>query len=111
MDRGRKLNAAVAAVLRGERAALGLTIEELSRRSGIPAVSLQRFLAARRTINFDVLEDLAPAVRMQPADIVILAQERISRGDPELVARMRAGIARAALPLGPDPEGSVTVSS
>lgn len=90
------LNAAVAAVLRGERAMSGMTIEELSERSGVPKVSVQRFLAGRRTINLDVLDALCMGLQLIPEDVVTQARERQRRANPELVERVLAGMRRNA---------------
>jgi transcriptional regulator with XRE-family HTH domain len=92
------LNAATAAVLRGERAVAGMTIEELSERSGVPKVSVQRFLAGRRAINLDVLEALCAGLRLAPEDVLVQARERQRKADPELVSRVMAGMSRVTPP-------------
>lgn len=108
------LNGAVAAVLRGERAVAGMTIEELSERSGVPRVSVQRFLAGRRPINLDVLQSLCAGLRILPEDVVVQARERQRRASPELVERLLAGVrpdtpngaTDSAVPVTPSTESS-----
>lgn len=102
-DRG--INGAVAALLRAERTARGLTLDELSERAGIPAVSVQRFLAARRAINVETLTTLSRALDVSPLDILAQAMTQAGRGDPELVARVRRGMrgrSRRASTRGPE---------
>lgn len=98
----------VAAVLRGERAVAGMTIEELAERSGVPKVSVQRFLAGRRAINLDVLEALCTGLRLTPEDVVAQARERQQRAHPELVERVLAGVKRGT---GTDSVVNVTKST
>lgn len=85
------LNGSVAAVLREERTSAGLTIEQLADRSGIPVVTVQRLLAARRAITMTALDALCYGLGVSPAEVLTLALAR-DHADPELVARVRAGI-------------------
>lgn len=89
------INGAVAAVLRGERAAMGITIAELSERSGVPVVTVQRLLAGRRPFTVAVLDQLAYALGRTGADVHLDAQSRTSGADEELVQRFMAGLTRA----------------
>lgn len=85
------LNGSIAAVLRDERLSAGLTIEQLAERSGVPVVTVQRLLAARRAITMAVFDDLCHGLGLSPDDVMITARKRL-RADPELVARVLAGI-------------------
>jgi transcriptional regulator with XRE-family HTH domain len=78
-DHAAGLNGAVAAVLRGERAAAGLTLEELADRSGVPVVSLRRFLAGERAINVAVLHSVTQALGVEPSEVLEAAQTRLER--------------------------------
>lgn len=69
-----------------------MTLDELSDRASIPVVSVQRFLAARRAINLETLDCLSRALGVSPLDILEQALAQAHRGDPELVARMMAGM-------------------
>jgi len=80
-DHSAGLNGAVAAVLRGERAATGMTLEQLAEASGIPLVSVQRFLAAKRAIDVQVLSALSDALGVSAIHVVKSAQERLARPD------------------------------
>lgn len=86
------LNAAVAAVLRGRKAEERLTNQELAERAGIPVVSVQRYLDAKRPIPVSVLLALAEAMGTTPAHVVDAAAERLGEPDPTLVERARAGL-------------------
>lgn len=93
------LNAAVAAVLEGERAAAGWTLRELADASGVSYRTLQRLLKSRdRHIDIAVLGQLAEAFHVQPEAIIATARERQARfGDPEEAAAraiMRAELER-----------------
>lgn len=78
------LNAAVAATFRGERGALGMTIEELADQSGVPARSLMRFLNAQRHMDMAVVEAIARALNMTPAEAIEGAQLRLAKAHAEL---------------------------
>lgn len=73
------LNAAVAAELRGERAAQNLTVQELAARSEVPYASLRRYLSGERDIDVAVLAALAAALGTTPARIVVAAEDRMGR--------------------------------
>lgn len=105
------LNDATAAVLRGERAAAVMTIEELSERSGIPKVSVQRFLAGRRAINLDVLDALCGGLGLAPEQVIVQARLRRGQGDPELVGRIVSGVTSVTRPESPENVTDRTESS
>lgn len=73
------LNGAVAAELRAEKAAQNLTNQDLADRSGIPIVSVQRYLVPKRAIDLVVLEQLATAVGKTPGELVEAAERRLAR--------------------------------
>ena len=73
------LNAAVAAVLRAERAAQDLTQQELADKSGIPYATLRRYLKADRHIDVAVLAEICKALNIEVDDIVIRAANRMRK--------------------------------
>lgn len=73
------INGAVAAELRAERAALGLTQEQVSGLSGIPLVTVQRLLAAKRAIDVEQLDKLARALGTTAERVMVNAVARLSR--------------------------------
>lgn len=76
------MNGAVAAVLRGERAASGVTLDELSGKTGIPTVSLQRYLKGKRHLDIDVAWGIAVALDLDPSTVFAQAQDRMKRENP-----------------------------
>ena len=99
------LNGRVAAVLRDERTSAGYTIEQLADRSGVPVVTVQRLLAARRAITIAALEALCFGLGLSPAVVMASALTR-DHADPDLVARVIAGLQSAA-PKTPRPRPGV----
>lgn len=73
------LNGAIAAQLRAERVALGLTNDELAEQTEIPKVSLQRYLAGTRAIDIATLDSLARALGVTATQIVRDAEARLER--------------------------------
>lgn len=71
------MNAAIAAVLRAEKAAQKLTYPTLVEATGIPAVSLKRYFAGDRDITVRVLTLIALALNMTPGEIWSKAAERL----------------------------------
>lgn len=67
------LNGAVADVLRGLLSRERMTRGDLAERSGIPLVSVQRYLAAARPIDLEILEALSKALGTTPHDITLEA--------------------------------------
>jgi transcriptional regulator with XRE-family HTH domain len=83
------INDAVAEQLRRERGAQRISIAELARRSGIPEVSLGRYLNGKREINIAVLANVAHALGVEPAVVFTEAQRRLdglSQADVTLAA-------------------------
>lgn len=82
-DPAQGLNAAVAAVLNGERVSAGMTFDQLAKVSGISKGQLMRLLSTtKRHIDLDVLEDLAHIFNAEPETILAAATERLSRTRP-----------------------------
>lgn len=69
------MNGAVAAALSGMLRESGMRQVDLAERSGIPAVSVQRYLDAKRPINIEVLMHLATALNATPMDVMKRAME------------------------------------
>lgn len=86
------LDLAVAAVLRGEKHAQRLTNQDISDRSGIPVVSVQRYLDDKRPLKVGILAALAGAVGMTPGELVDAAATRLGRPDQSLIDSAAAGI-------------------
>lgn len=84
------MNGAVAAVLRGERAASGVTLEELSGMTEIPVVSLQRYLKAKRHLDVDIVWNIALALDLEPTDVFSQAKVRLERENPFAVQESAA---------------------
>ena len=72
------MNGAVAAVLRGERAASGITLDELSGKTGIPAVSLQRYLKGKRHLDVDIVWTIAGGLEIDVSDVFARAAGRLA---------------------------------
>jgi transcriptional regulator with XRE-family HTH domain len=72
------LNGMVAAVLRGERAAnpRRVTQDEIAERSGIPIVSLRRYLNGQRHIDTAVLDAICAAMDLDPSWVLEQAVAR-----------------------------------
>ncbi len=75
MDRETAI-ASLAAELRGERAATRMSIRALSEASGIPEVSLNRYLAGKRDIPGSALLSLGEALGVDPGILLNRAVQR-----------------------------------
>lgn len=83
-------NTAVAAQIRADAAAAGISNAELARRAGVPVVSMNRYLTTKgepRPINVATLAAIAAALGLEPGGILDEAQRRVSRTDYTLAAR------------------------
>lgn len=78
-DAGRGLNGAIAAVFRGELAASDLRQQDLADRSGIPLISVSRYLNAKRRMDLATVEALAAALEIDLIDVVKAAEQRLIR--------------------------------
>lgn len=85
---GEGLNAAVAAVLRGERASADLTINQLASKADLTAISVRRYLKAQRHIDVAVLNALAQALGTNMQAIVAAAEARMKRQAPPEVTQV-----------------------
>lgn len=85
-DHAAGLNGALAAAMRGERAAKGLSLDQVADRSGIPVVSVQRYMAGKRAIDVATLAALAEALELSPRELIEAAESRLARMD-DIAAR------------------------
>ena len=83
------INEATAKAISAERAIAGLTVRELSARSGIPMSSLMRALSAEREIKINQIAQLAAAFEIYPHELVEHAERILERDG-------RAGLALVA---------------
>lgn len=72
------LNGAVVEVLRGERAARRLTLEEVAKAAEIPYRTLFRYFNAERAITMAILEPVALALGVTPAYVMEAAARRMA---------------------------------
>lgn len=92
------MNAAVAATLRAERVVLGLSHADLEERTGIPKVSIQRYLAGTRPLTIDTLYVLAAALGMSLEQAIGEAQRRLPQFTDQAAPLANDGQADAARP-------------
>ncbi len=71
------IEAAVAAVLRAEKAAQKLTYPTIAEQTGIPVVSLKRYFGGEREIGIRSFALISQALNMTPAEIWTKATERM----------------------------------
>lgn len=76
-----KLPLAVAAQLRAERAANGMTQKELAEKAGLGISSVQRYLNGQRAITLDDLAALSHALGFEPEEIISRAVDRFDQID------------------------------
>ena len=62
-------NQALAAEIRAERAAVGITVRELALRSGVPYGTLNRILPGERDISFGQLTQIAGGLGVSPSEL------------------------------------------
>jgi cyanate lyase len=74
-----EFNAAVATVLNMEKTGLKITLPELAEATGIPKVTLQRYLAGSRAMNMAQVRSIAAALDLTSAEVYALAEERVER--------------------------------
>lgn len=77
-DPGDGFNAAVAAELRAERAAVRMTNKDIAEASGVSLPSVSRYMTAQRRIDVAVLYDIAIAMGTTPVEIFTRAQIRLA---------------------------------
>lgn len=69
------LNGAVVRQVKAERAASGMTIDELAAASGIPVRSLVRYLNFERAISLELVDKLSAGLGLSPATLLTRARE------------------------------------
>jgi ribosome-binding protein aMBF1 (putative translation factor) len=65
--------------LAAERVAAGLSLRQLSAKSGVSVESLTRYEHAKRVIPLEVLGKIADALGIRPSAIVLAAEDRVER--------------------------------
>lgn len=80
-DQKTAANQALAAEIRAERAAVGITVRELALRSGVPYGTLNRILPGERDISFGQLTQLAGALGLTPSELSERAVRRMGGMD------------------------------
>ena len=73
------INEATAKAIQAERAAAGLTIKDLSERSGVPISTLMRILKSERDIKVNQIAQLADVLDLYPHEILQEAEKYIER--------------------------------
>lgn len=76
---GAQLNEAVAAQIRAERAANGMTIAQLVEASGISKSQLLRLVHAKCDIDMRDLALISSALSVEPAEVMRRAQDRMTQ--------------------------------
>jgi transcriptional regulator with XRE-family HTH domain len=76
-DQKSAANRALAAEIRAERAAVGLTVKELAVRSGVPYGTLNRILPGERDINYTQIVQISAALGLDPAELSNRAMRRL----------------------------------
>lgn len=71
---------ALADELHAEREGQRMTLDDLARRSGVPKVTLQRYLAGTREIRIDALANICRALGISIGEMAGRAQARYDRG-------------------------------
>jgi transcriptional regulator with XRE-family HTH domain len=70
---------ALADELHAEREGQRITLDDLARRSGVPKVTLQRYLAGSRDIKVGALADICKALGLTVGEVAARAQRRFER--------------------------------
>lgn len=83
-------------MLREERAKADLSLADLADRTGIPVVSVQRYLAATRRMTMNTLDALCTALDLDIVAVFVTAEERVARDQ-----RDRTGSVDGAAPANP----------
>lgn len=73
------MNEAVSKAIASERAIAGMTVKELSEKSGVPERSLMRVLQAEREIKVNQLAQIAAGLDIYPHEIVESAENILDR--------------------------------
>lgn len=78
-DHAKGLNAAVAAEVRAEIAAQGLTNVEVARRMGMNRETFQRYVNMKRGIDTAIIDAIGEALRIDPAELMARGVRRLER--------------------------------
>ena len=78
-DPTKGLNGAVAGELRAHKARRNMSNEQIAGKSGIPLVSVNRYMAGKRPITLALLNELAEALGTTPETIISAALEELAR--------------------------------
>lgn len=76
---GRELNNAMAAEIRAERAAKGITIVDLAASIGVSKSKMLSILKPSIDIDIPDIAALASTFRLEPIDLMVRAQDRVKR--------------------------------
>ena len=79
MNKNAELGEAVAAVLRGERAAQRITFDELAVRSDLDKSTVLRMLNNQRDMKMAQFSALCGALGVSSVDVMAAAEERVKR--------------------------------
>ena len=79
LPRTEGLNDAVVRQIKAERAASGMTIDELAEASGVGARSLVRYLNFERELKLGMIDRLARALGLTPAELLTRATNERQR--------------------------------
>ena len=80
-DKNAQLGEAVAAVLRGERAAQRITFDELAVRSDLDKSTVLRMLNNQRDMKMAQFAALCGALGVSAVDVMAAAEARVKRGE------------------------------
>lgn len=83
------INEATAKAIAAERSAAGLTIKELSEKSGVPERTLIRMLKNERDIKVTQIAQLAEVFGINPHELIEEAEKFIARAARAYAARER----------------------
>lgn len=78
--------------LAAERVAAGLSLRQLSAKSGVSVESLTRYEHAKRVIPLEVLGKIADALGLRPSAIVLAAEARVDREAAEPGTKADEGV-------------------
>ena len=69
------LNGAVVRQVKAERAASGMTVDQLAAASGIPVRTLVRYLTFKRAVSLETVDKLAAGLGLSPAVLLTRARD------------------------------------
>lgn len=74
---GQDIQAAIADMLRAERAVQDITLDEMAERAGMPKITLHRYLKGQRDIPLKSLAQMCKALDVPIGVIIQRAEERL----------------------------------